>query len=54
MLVHSEEIQAENATRISQITHYLGNSDYFVIIASLHSFLLTEHAVNGQVEAPLK
>ena len=33
----------------------LGNGDYFVIIASsTHLFFLTEHAVNGLVEAPLK
>ena len=34
---------------------HLGNSDYFVIIASSsHPSLLTEHAANGLVEAPLK
>ena len=34
---------------------HLGNGDYFVIIASsLPLLLLTEHAANGLVEAPLK
>ena len=33
----------------------LGNGDYFVIIASSsHSLLLTGHAANGLVNAPLK
>ena len=33
----------------------LGNGDYFVVIASsFHPLLLTEHAANGLVEAPLK
>ena len=34
---------------------YLGNGDYFVIIASSsYLLLLTEHVANGLVEAPLK
>ena len=34
---------------------HLGNDDYFVIISSSsHPLLLTEHAANGLVEAPLK
>ena len=33
----------------------LGNGDYFVIISSSsHPLLLTEHAANELVEAPLK
>ena len=34
---------------------HLGNGEYFAIIASSsHPLLLTEHAANGLVEAPLK
>ena len=37
------------------VTKHLGNSDYLVIIASSsNSLLLTEHAANGLIEAPLK
>ena len=36
-------------------TKHLGNGDYLVNIASSsHPLLLTEHAANGLVEAPLK
>ena len=45
------------ATKTSLEKKYLGNGDYFVIIASSsHTLLLTEHAANGPgpVEAPLK
>ena len=43
------------ATKPSLGKVHLGNGDYFVIIASLsHPLLLTEHAANGLVEAPLK
>ena len=44
-----------NRTKTSLETKHLGNSDYLVIIASSsHALLLTEHAANGLVEAPLK
>ena len=43
------------ATKKSLENKYLGNGDYFVIIASSsHDLLLTEHAANGLVEAQLK
>ena len=43
------------ATKTSLENKPLGNGDYFVIItSSLHPLLLTEHAANGLVEAPLK
>ena len=42
------------ATKTSLENEHMGNGDYFVIIASsLHPLLLTEHAANGTVEAPL-
>jgi len=41
-------------TKTSLENKHLGNEDYFVIIASSsHRLLLTEHAANGLVEAPL-
>ena len=43
------------ATKTSLENRRLGNGDYFVIIASSsHPLLLTKHAANGLVEAPLK
>ena len=43
------------ATKTSLENKHLGNGDYFVIIASFwHPLLLTEHAANAVVEAPLK
>ena len=43
------------ATKTSLENKHLGNGDYFVIIASsLHPLLLTEHAANELVDAPLK
>ena len=43
------------ATATSLENKHLGNGDYFVIIASSsHPLLLTKHAANGLVEAPLK
>ena len=46
------------ATRNENVTlenKNLGNDDYFVIItSSSHPLLLTEHATDGMVEAPLK
>ena len=43
------------ATKTSLESKHLGNRDDFVIIASSsHSLLLTEHAANGLVAAPLK
>ena len=34
---------------------HLGNGDYFlIIVSSLHSILLTEHAANVLVEASVK
>ena len=43
------------ATETSLEDKHLGNGDYFVIIASsLHPLLLTMHAANGLVGAPLK
>ena len=43
------------ATKTSLENRRLGNGDYFVIIAfSSHPLLLTEHAANRLVEAPLK
>ena len=42
-------------TKASLENKHLRNGDYFVIIASSsHSLLLTEHATNGLIEAPLK
>ena len=43
------------ATKTLHQNKNLGNGDYFVIISSSsHPLLLTEHAANGLVEAPLK
>jgi len=43
------------ATKKSLENKQFGKGDDFVIIASsLHPLLLTEHAANGLVEAPLK
>ena len=43
------------AAKTSLENKHLGNGCYFQIIASFsHPILLTEHAANGQVEAPLK
>ena len=43
------------AAKTSLENKHLGNGDYFQIIASSsHPILLTGHAANGQVEAPLK
>ena len=43
------------ARKTSLENTHLGNGDYFVIIASSsRPFLLTEHAANGLVGAPLK
>ena len=42
-------------TKTSLKNNNLGNSDHFVMIASSsHPLLLTKHAANGLVEAPLK
>ena len=42
-------------TKASFQTKYLGNGDYFVIIASsFHPLLWTEHATNGLIEVPSK
>ena len=47
--------QRRHRQRKRQLKKNLGNSDCFVIIASSsHPLLLTEHAANGLVEAPLK
>ena len=54
---HSKEgaVAAATATKTSLENKHLGNGDYFVIItSSSHSLLLTKHAANGLVEAPLK
>ena len=43
------------ATKTSLENKHLGNSEYFVIIASSsHPLSLIEHAANRLVEAPLK
>ena len=42
------------ASKMSLENKHLGNGDYFVIIAYSSHLLLTEHAANGLVEAPLK
>ena len=43
------------ATKTSLENKHLEKGDYVVIIASFsHPLLLTEHAANGLVEAPLK
>ena len=46
---------ATTATKTLLGNKHLGNGDYFIIIASSsHPLLLTEHADNGMVEAPLE
>ena len=43
------------ATKMSIRNEHSGNCNYFVVIASSsHPLLLTEHAGNGLVEAPVK
>jgi len=43
------------ATKTSLQNEQFGNGDYFVIItSSSHPLLLTEHAADKLVEAPLK
>ena len=50
-----DELDMNNRVRRQRQRKHLGNGDYFVIIASFsHPLLLTEHAANGLVEAPLK
>ena len=49
------EATTATATKTSLENKHLGNSDYFIIIASssLHPLLLTEHAASGLIVAPL-
>ena len=50
-----KDSEADVFTKMSLKNKHFGNGDYFVRIASSsHALLLTEHAANGLVEAPLK
>ena len=53
--LHSDIGNFNSNDRTGNENKQLGNVNYFVIIApSSHPLLLTEHAANGLVEAPLK
>ena len=53
--IENSSATTATVTKTSIKNKHLGNSDYFVIIASSsHPLLSPEYAANGLVEAPLK